>query len=81
MRNKIHDIILKVAQQNNKCPNHIEQNMNLRENLNMSSMDLAQMIAELDIALGVEPLAIIRNPKLETVKDITDLYEKTFQTQ
>ncbi len=79
MKNKIHEIICQVAKQNNAAITQVENDMSLREDLGMSSMDLAQVIAQIDMSTGLEPLSVISNPSLNTVSDVVALYQNAAQ--
>ena len=67
----------RIARIKSISPTSIVPESSLFEALGMSSLDLAQLVAELEVELGVDPFAIDASVKeIRTVADLHRVYDR-----
>ncbi|WP_413166993.1 hypothetical protein ACL6C3_09865 [Capilliphycus salinus ALCB114379] len=75
----IHETVLQIAQQNSAKITEIDSEQKLNADLGFSSLDLAQLVAILEIKLNADPFAeLVSITTIRTVGDLCDAYEKYF---
>ncbi len=67
----VHEAVLEVVQMVRPETESIDDSQRLREDLSLSSLDLAQLVAMLEMAIGVDPFA--KHTSLTSVATVGDL--------
>lgn len=76
-REKIHNAIAEIVAQNRMQPRALADSDALHQDLGFASLDVAQLIAVLEMDLGVDPFACGASLKeIGTVGKLVALYEK-----
>jgi acyl carrier protein len=75
-------IVERIARIKSIPPASIAPECTLLEALGMSSLDLAQLVAELEVELGVDPFAIDASVKeVRTVEDLYRVYDRHLEDE
>jgi len=77
----IYDVIQNVALENSIETGHLQAHHKLVDGLGFSSLDLARIVAILEIKLEVDPFAsLVPITSVRTVGDLHEAYAKCFET-
>ncbi len=75
----IHETVLQIAQQKSSEMTEVNSEQKLNADLGFSSLDLAQLVAILEMKLDADPFAkLVSITSIRTVGDLCDAYEKYF---
>jgi acyl carrier protein len=75
----IHETVLQIAQQKSTEITEVNSEQKLNADLGFSSLDLAQLVAILEMKLNADPFAkLVSITSVRTVGDLCDAYDKYF---
>jgi acyl carrier protein len=75
----IHETVLQIAQQKSAAITEVNSEQKLNADLGFSSLDLAQLVAILEMKLNADPFAkLVSITSVRTVGDLCEAYEKYF---
>lgn len=80
----INETIKQIAQQNSSTINinKVENDHKLNTDLGFSSLDLAKLVAVLELKIGVDPFAkLVPITSIRTVSDLCNAYQKCFSIE
>ena len=72
IKEKVNTVILEIQSQNNVKMEELKEDHRISKDLGFSSLDVAQLIATLEMELGVDPFA--ENVALQDVNTLGKLY-------
>jgi acyl carrier protein len=75
IRETVFDVVLAVARQHDPSATAVRLEQSLSADLGFESLDLAQVAAELEVRLGLDPFAQYAASQVRTVSDLVTLYE------
>ncbi|MBN1394676.1 MAG: acyl carrier protein [Pirellulales bacterium] len=79
LKEKILGVVLDVAQENSPQLEAVRPDQMLVEDLGLRSLDLARIVAKLEMVLGVDPFAeLVAVTSIRTPGDLIDAYSKCF---
>ncbi|MCC5622299.1 hypothetical protein [Nostoc sp. CHAB 5715] len=77
----IHETVLQIVQQQSSTISEIKNDQKLNTELSFSSLDLAQLVAVLELKLEADPFAkLVPITSIRTVGDLYNAYCKCFST-
>jgi acyl carrier protein len=76
IRDSVFEVVLSVARQRNPGTTGIRPEQSLSADLGFESLDLAQVVAELEVRLGLDPFARHAASRVRTAGDLAALYEE-----
>ena len=76
----VYDTILQIAQQKSADITEVNSEQKLNSDLGFSSLDLAQLVAILEMKLNADPFAkLVSITNIRTVGDLCDAYHQYFK--
>lgn len=80
VRDVVLAVVLEVGRQRNPALERTEPTASLAADLGFDSLDIAQVAAELEVRLGLDPFAHHTTRRILTVADVIALYEQASAT-